>query len=229
MPGDTYSIIDLGEAILCKSEKQIRQNSRILGFDLRIPIECLSVLWDSERIKTYLCCPEVFCVLSVDANVWPKALSTNTYMEELGMINGKGLWNEYEALFSAAADELGRREACFICVTIHNAYLERYMNLFYDENVAMHWKSEFNDVIPVSLDDSWQFLGFDVADPWLLSFLSNMGIGENSALSPDLLNNFNLVSEFKSVPYVIEYANSYAFEHAPFFPFGLFLKGHLET
>ncbi len=240
----------------------VKQNAVIIGYDLRIPLEGLPGLWSGERIATYLVRSDLPFALSVDTNVWPKALTDCIYEHEWGVLNGRELWNDYEVLLSTASRETKKEDKNrVICITLENAYFQQYKNLFNGTEAEPHWKFEFNDLKPIPLDDTWTFLGYDIADAWLLSYLSNMGTGKSSFLSnpskektlkrssdhkrelrslPSLneaktcfplsnsggkaLNDFNLVSEYNDVPYAIECANTHAPEHAPFFPFGLFMK-----
>ena len=92
-------------------------------------------------------------------------------------------------------------------------------------------RKKANTSIPTLRDPSWNLLGYDVSDSYLLSGLTNLSWGDGStdevqAISEKYLpslNQYHLFTSVESAAQFIPLAEEGARAHAPFFVFGLWL------
>ena len=76
------------------------------------------------------------------------------------------------------------------------------------------------------MSEAWEFLGFDVADEWLLSGLSNCGYGDDAEpLRREWAGHLNGHHLFDNLDKAIEFealTDKRVEEHAPFFIYGIY-------
>lgn len=173
-----------------------------IGFDLRSIVPDPS--WTADRRTRYLLCRDVPSVRSVDTQVWkrPPGLPRPPVPE--------GLWPNLSDLF-AAAGALDRAGVVAVRIT---AFTE-------------------DEPAPGSLDpvgpavERYDFLGYDVADYWQLSGLTNCGYSpeEAASLAPvwaPLLNEWHLFGNPDDAEAYADVTEERVPEHAPFYAYGVY-------
>lgn len=196
-------------------------SGRLIGFDIRPEPQTPDSLWDDERRSTFLLRDDVSRPLSVDQQVWASSLPEAAPNQWHGVLNH---WSDLDAL-SGVARSLGLATqplTCFIAVTIVWALLsnaERY-----------DWATKrLDQTAPASLGPEWQVLGYDVADQWLTSGLSNCGyVGSERAewrsRWANRINGAHLFDDPAEAGLFAKATNERVSEHAPFFVYGLFRR-----
>jgi hypothetical protein len=173
-----------------------------IGFDLRSIVPDPS--WTADRRTSYLLRRDVPSVRSVDTLVWerPPGLPRPPVPE--------GLWPNLSDLF-AAAGALDRAGVVAVRIT---AFGE-------------------DEPTPESLDpigpaaERYDLLGYDVADYWQLSGLTNCGYSpeEAASLAPvwaPLLNEWHLFGNPDDAEAYADVTDKRVPEHAPFYAYGIY-------
>lgn len=198
---------------------------RVLGYDARENWLTLADAWTPERKEGFLYRLDVMKPLSVDTSVWPTIFQAEGRPEPPERFGFLTTWSELDALRGAVtrAYEAKRMRAWrMIAITIVNGP---------DYQETEIWDSVRPEVSPAQMSPSWTFLGFDVADRWLLSALSNCGfiagLDDVAALRrayAPMLNQFHL---FSNLDHAIDFKRfsdrRLAGDHAPCFIFGLWM------
>ena len=173
-----------------------------IGFDLRSIVPDPS--WTADRRTSYLLRRDVPSVRSIDTLVWerPPGLPRPPVPERL--------WPSRSDLF-AAAGALDRAGVVAVRIT---AFVE-------------------DEPTPESLDpigpaaERYDLLGYDVADYWQLSGLTNCGYSseEAASLAPvwaPLLNQWHLFDNFDDATAYADVTEKRVPEHAPFYAYGIY-------
>jgi len=171
-----------------------------IGFDLRSIVPDPG--WTADRRTSYLLRRDVPSVRSVDTLVWerPPGLPPPPPMPE-------GLWPNLSDVF-AAAGALDRAGVVVVRIT---AFRE-------DEPPTP-------GIEPAA--ERYDFLGYDVADYWLLSGLTNCGYSpeEAASLAPvwaPLLNEWHLFDNPDDAEAFADVTDKRVPEHAPFYAHGVY-------
>ncbi len=142
----------------------------VLGFDIRHPLDDLSFSrWDQERRAQYLIRPEVRWPVSVDPVVWPAPSAEQVNQHPLS------LWSSVAEVLAAcpAAASHGSSAESNIPVVIEIGALR-------DSQSVRYWERIMEGFVQPEADDAGQYatdsFGYDVADRYLLSGLSNCGL-----------------------------------------------------
>lgn len=201
------------------SAEDFTNDFAVVGYDVRIPPR----EWERGRI------------CSVDAIVWPSAISESLWTKSFSS-GFQGLWNDCEELATASLDLESRM---LIVITWSNT-LARSAGLAPIgpvRDVDGIYGLPPNDQEPgppVNLGNDWDFLGYDVADGWLMSALWNMGLNRDHVPNSlnagffQLLNENGLFSELEPAIEFSRIVSKLASEHAPFSPFGVWRR-HFQT
>lgn len=197
----------------------------LLGFQLRVDRGQVPP-WASERRAKYLLIESAPAPLSVDTAVWP--LSTNQALQSR-------ILEDYSADASSAPNGLSvyRLQVALelldrvegsdpLAITASKAAADDLRMLHKIEN-AGHTVADL-------AARGWRRIGYDVADRWLTSGLMNCGynVGEKPALVSrfgGLLNDNHLFREASDAIVFSTQCDTRVAEHAPFFVYGLWLKG----
>ena len=173
-----------------------------IGFDLRSTVSDPS--WTADRRTVFLLRRDVASVRSVDTLVWERPRGLPPVPE--------GLWPSLSDLF-AAAGALAHADA----VAVRIRALE-------DEEERRTPESA-GTIGPAS--ERYDLLGYDVADYYLLSGLTNCGYspGETASLAPawaPLLNEWHLFGNAEDATAFAAVTAKRVPEHAPFYPYGIY-------
>ena len=189
----------------------------VVGYDARMPPR------DREQGR----------VCSVDAMVWPTAIPESLWAHSFSL-GFQGLWSNRDELY-AAAEEL--QDSVLIGVTWSldlacSAGLVPTGEVGDVDGIYGLFREGREPATPANIGGDWKFLGYDVADAWLMSAIWNMGLEEERppvAVIGDSFVKQNESGLFHGLEDALEFsrvANSLAPEHAPFSPFGVWV--HLK-
>jgi hypothetical protein len=175
------------------------------GFDLRSIVSDPS--WTADRRTRYLLRRDVPSVRSVDTQVWERlpGLPPPPVPE--------GLWPSLSDLFAAAA-ALDRAGVVAVRITA-----------FPEEEEEEEEDGPTPEITPAV--ERYDLLGYDVADYWQLSGLTNCGYSpeEAASLAPvwaPLLNEWHLFGNPDDAEAYAYVTDKRVPEHAPFYAYGIY-------
>jgi len=196
-----------------------------MGYDARDYSNNFSEHWPDERRNGFLYRIDVLKVLSVDTVVWPSIFTDlreplPAHLESLALGD---LWAREQALGKAVRLKAERGPL--------PAFRTIRVTLAWDGAGTRHPASSAlaNLVEAPSQGDDWQFLGFDVADAYLLSALTNCGFlpGKDNVEAmrrewAPHLNEFHLFSKLSIASAFRRFSDvRLAGDHAPTFVYGI--------
>jgi hypothetical protein len=196
----------------------------LIGFDAREAGE-YDPRWDDERRRRFLLRHDVARPLSVDCIAWPsiadiglgRSLSTEE-RERLGIGWNARLWESLDRM-RRYLDEQGADPVDMVLVAV--GWLSRLG--FPDTAKGPHPAP----TEPVQPERSWNLLGYDVADGWLFSGLTDCGYtpedsaGLREKWAPKL-NEHHLFRDQEAGFAFVEVSNARVPEHAPFYVYSLY-------
>lgn len=192
----------------------------VLGYQLRVPIDSLSLFWSNDRRAKYLLDETIKNPISADPSVWPildnAALAASIFKdfssEQYSAPNGLSLYriSHSEITASCSSDDSGGL-IVGICT---------------EDNIADRLRS-VHAIKTSSVTRSGNLFGFDVCDEWLTSGLTNCGIENAYHLAlkdrfSKCLNRYGLFDEISIAKKYSSVIAKYIPSHVPFFPIGLF-------
>ena len=197
-------------------------NDLLLGFDAREMQPGLKEdLSESDRYSFFLR-KDVIKRLSVSTTFWPSVFQIDETLPRpkwIGPIHS--LWDNLQSLQTY----LHQSEAMpywIIAVTLCSDLCE-------GEELET-WKLRAAHIRPAPPDKGWELLGYDVADEWLHSGLTNWGFDK---LTEDVegirkkyvpaLNAYHLFDTLEAAKEFQILSDERVQEHAPFFVFGIWL------
>jgi hypothetical protein len=182
-----------------------------LGFDVRQPLgDCDATQWTRERREQFLIRPEVLCPLSVDRSVWPQPWEPSN---EAGPLH---LWGSVSQILNTLPEVISGEPGSPIVIEIAVIALE---------HMYQHWKNVFEGTLHPELDRAmgirFRDCGYDVADQFLLSGLSNCMLNpeELENLRKSWKTSINSHGLFAGPEDAVRYSStcdSLVPEHAPF-------------
>ena len=96
----------------------------------------------------------------------------------------------------------------------------------YDQEERGRWDERIVGITPATVSHTWELLGYDVSDEWMLSGLSNCGYGEEAESLRPLwaphLNEHHLFDDFEKAAEFEALTDARVEEHAPFFVYGIY-------
>ena len=196
-----------------------------MGYDARDYGNDFAEHWPEERRNDFLYRMDVHKVLSVDTTVWPSIFtelreSLPVHLESLALGD---LWAEERALQKAVSQKAERGPVPMfrtIRVTLALDGAETRHPASGALTKTMEMPSQGGE---------WQFVGFDVADAYLLSALTNCGFlpGQDKAEAlrrewAPHLNEFHLFAELSAASAFRRFSDvRLASDHAPTFVYGI--------
>lgn len=196
-----------------------------MGYDARDYSNDFGEHWPEERRRDFLYRTDVRRVLSVDTAVWPSIFTDlrEPLPEHLGSLAPGELWAGERALRRAVQRKAQRGPV--------PAFRTIRVTLAWDGAETRHPASGAlaNVVEAPSQGGDWQFVGFDVADAYLLSALTNCGFlpGKDNAEAmrrewAPHLNPYHLFSELSAASAFRRFSDvRLAGDHAPTFVYGI--------
>ena len=218
----------------------------ILGFDAREMWLDLANLWNENRKKDFLFRLDVMKPLSIDTMSWPSVFDIYSQQKPSFVGFYQELWENLEQLQISLKDlkEIRFKKYWLIAITLiknvcNIEEIKKWESLLQgvQPNGVMAEAKSLAIANPSSVNVAWSLLGYDVADQWGTSALSNCGLNIKGYNAYDLrnkwgtcLNKYHLFDDLKNALSFKELSNERIKEHAPFFAFGVWLiKKHLGT
>jgi len=209
----------------------------LVGFDIRLGrCEYLTTLWDKKRRSTYLLQPEIEWPLSVDTSVWPSVFyyphenmrATHPLPEQAISVCARDtrglaleLWSHRDEMESVFAEHKQRLIIKGISVAV---VIEDANDLLSEE----YWRAVLQPPLSLSqLPTTWRFLGYDIADRYMISGLSNCGYAddEKRLLQPywsTRLNHFGLLTTLADAREYRQITERRIPQHKPFYIWSLY-------
>jgi hypothetical protein len=188
----------------------------LIGFDIR-PCRKLSVIWTEERRSLFLLRDDIQQPLSVDQTVWPSCFPDSGGEQWRGVL---GHWSKLDAMADAGARQgIDQTVSRFIATVIVLEWVS-------DDERTQWLSKRLDETLPACLGPEWRPLGYDVADQWLTSGLSNCGYVGNErdewrSRWGDRVNEVHLFDDPSEASAFAIATNERVPEHAPFFVYSL--------
>jgi hypothetical protein len=194
--------------------------SATIGFDARDLSERWLARWSEEYRNEWLIRTDIAAPYSIDDEVWPSACGLRE--SDPGRVVGfvQDLWEDLSALVDFAREHCAGGEYCVAAFTV---VLERFWS-----DGGTEWDQILLPTVPSSLGPEWRPRGYDVADRFLLSALTNCvrhGLDdrdEQRVRFAHLLNDVGLFQDAEAANKLRELSNVRVPEHAPFYVFGVY-------
>lgn len=198
----------------------------IIGYDVRISSWANSCNWDEKRKRSFLLRLDVESPFSTDRVVWPSVLQDcpkTSFTGHQGLYMSFNAVEEHITQLKASKTVSGNVIAISLLLKSCTSPQEQ------------HWRSILPIVNPLTCNNGWRFLGYDVSDMWLLSATANCGFLPNLEDVESLrkkwasrLNRNHLFYEKRLALTFKDFADERVKEHSPFFVFGLWLIQQLD-
>jgi hypothetical protein len=190
---------------------------RLIGFDIRLGNRTSELAWNEERRSLFLLRDDIQRPLSVDQTVWPSCFPKADRDQWRGVL---GHWSDFDAM-SDAAERLGIDLASSFLLSTVVAW-----DLLSAEERDEWATKRLDQAVPERPGPEWSIVGYDVADQWLTSGLSNCGYVGNERTEwrsrwGGRVNEFHLFDDPSEASIFAKATNQRVPEHAPFFVYGL--------
>lgn len=194
----------------------------MFGFDARASFQPPGEVWPVERREQYLYRPEIRRPVSVDVAVWPTIFEATRRKPSRRRVGAQDFWAQFTDLRATLTD-LFRREPLPKFSLIAAALIDP------GDGTDLQWTEELPKAVPEARDPQWQLLGYDVADRWCLSALTNCGFTPGEDDVPrlrqkwgPLLNDYHLFNEREAADGFRHMSDKrLAGDHAPTYVFGV--------
>lgn len=208
---------------------ELWRTSLLLGFDARIVGPEISARWNHKRREGSLLKVDIPLPLSVDVEVWPSAVNFRDDFQPPAWIGPvQDLWDDLDRLgtFLNDHDDIGPLTVWLVAVAVNPESCG-------PEGLSK-WQRRVGEIRPADLLPSWTFLGYDVADEWLESGLTNRHFRPDE--DPDVLrrewagclNEHHLFAQLEPAERFARTSDSRSREHAPFCVFGIWRIGEKQ-
>jgi hypothetical protein len=201
------------------------ESERLIGFDARV----LGVAdWDAGRRAQYLLRPETPYPMSVDPAVWPSIFDKSLRDRPAWTGPFQSLWEDLSELRQYWTGLAAGIQCDLIAVTVHadGNRLDEFLKAHSGYDPATGRPVALPNMRPDARANDWQLLGYDVADLWGESGLSNCGYDADTVTELKVkwtsrLNGGHLFSTLGDADDFCLVTNARAPEHAPFLAYGL--------
>jgi hypothetical protein len=208
---------------------EIARTLLMLGFDARPMRADLCEAWPLDRRSQCLIRIDIGHPLSVDSEVWPSVFDVHPELSRPGWRGPvQELWDDLKRL-EAHIDNARRSVALPLWVIAVGVI----PNSGGRDGVS-RWRNRTGEIRPDSVQPAWAFLGFDVADEWLESGLTNR-VFRPDVEDPEMLrgrwapclNEYHLFPLFEAAEEFVKFSDARSPEHAPFYVYGLWRVSEL--
>lgn len=187
----------------------------LLGFDSKEMWSNFKHDWSLTRIEQNLFKHDIKKPLSVDSLVWPSIFDLKPKLPKPAWTGPvQGLWDDLNRLKQTVLKIHSRiRNLWFVAIT---AVMEPDT-----DNLENLWTGRLSGINPEYIQKEWTFLGYDVADVWLESSLTNGALSrifrENQEYSSYLLdlNQYHLFNSWNSAYKFSHFAEKHRPDHRP--------------
>jgi hypothetical protein len=203
---------------------------QIIGFDAREMWQDFNSSWPPGRKESMLIRQDITKPLSTETYLWPSVfdilereengaitLYEDSRLKRLPWTGNLGHWEDLSKLQENLNAGWGEEwERCWlIAVTV------LLQPASPDEQA--YWATQLRSTVPATLDETWQFLGFDVADAYLRSGLMGCGHAASDGKYIPFLNTYHLLSDLAQALQYKDKMNLGNTQHAPYYIYGLHL------
>lgn len=205
---------------------------QLLGFDIRLmPEDYVEIRWSQDVRDIFLLRPEIKWPLSVDLSVWPSFFrywkDSFSFIERINIIpvdfrqQALDLWSSLERMKDYFFKE-GKpaQNGLMIAIVLETQQKTLLTNEY--------WGAVLDPILPINMiPTEWLCLGYDVADQYMLSGLSNCGynVSEKLILQKTWATRLNEYGLFKNLEDAIEFttlSEQRVPAHAPFYVYSLY-------
>lgn len=206
----------------------------ILGYDVRCRDDgIIRHLWDKKRRAHYLIRQDIKCPISVDRSVLPSIfrfqsdgiLEGTIPVEDESMHQSVfKLWEDFSSMSKAISDSTFCEDTAIDVVALGFSIGEIDVSQFRN----YQWAEILSETAkPNKRRDDWEFLGYDIADEWLTSGLSNCDFPDRHdrefvADWIPRINDSGLIATMEDADRFRKSLNNKVAEHAPFLIIGIF-------
>jgi len=197
-------------------------DENVVGYDARETWMAFDAAWPERRKLGYLYRGGLVKPLSVDATVWPSIFASENIPapRHVGFQTSWANLHDLQQALTRVAAKQDIKPFRLIAIGIE---FESY-----SEAAIVPWAQRVPPVDPPRRSPEWKLLGYDVADEWMLSALSNCGFTldeDVNALRREWgpkLNQFHLFSDLEAANGFKRMSNKrLENDHAPCFVYGL--------
>jgi len=200
-------------------------SERVVGYDAREMWLDFSATWPEHRRQQYLYRLDVVKPLSVDTRVWPSIFVSEGRRPPVRQFGYQDSWNELLRLRSALTD------ACRITPLRSYRVIAITLCLEEREEREVDWRSIIPTPKPDHRTGEWALVGFDVADRWMLSALTNcgfvVGLDDADAMRRKWAPHLNKFHLFTTIEPALSFKQvsdeRLKNSHAPFVVFGIWV------
>jgi hypothetical protein len=205
-------------------------NTLLLGFDCRRGFaDEVQHAWNQVRRERYLLRVDVRIPVSVDTVALPSVFDFDS-------VSAAGTIQLQPMDFHQQALRLWRDLAAMRAILTGNAALKSAMQIaiiLHCDNLEIDpWWRDFlaEPITPAGVGNDWTSIGFDVADRYLTSALSNCGYEPQEKVQHETawvgdINEFGLISELSRAVSFRDFSDSRVQGHAPFYVFEVLTNG----
>lgn len=204
--------------------KTRRFEERLVGFDARQRPGDIAPLWGTDRRSRYLLRTVAF-PLSGDTTVWPSVFGDGVSAEDLSRLalryvppprwrgRNQELWDDIDQMRSEV-NRLDVQQVPLVAIT--------WVSADGSSRRSPTGAPYIEDEVPPRLGAKWNKVGFDVADPFLTSGLSNCGYNEAKQREAyrrrwrTRLNEYHLFDDPSDAAEFAAASDERVPEHAPF-------------
>ena len=197
----------------------------LLGFDARemwLPFTSRGNReggWTQQQKSEWLLRADVDRPLSVDYLVWTSVFSPGAGLVPSWVYGDsvQGIWSKLSELYASLPESLQQESA------------GRYWIIGINVEGRGALDPAWNDImtVPAVIQEDWEFLGYDVADRWLLSGLSNCTHVSEKDFDDlrrrflDHINSYHLFTDYRVACKFRSLSGRRVPDHKPFYVFGL--------
>jgi hypothetical protein len=197
-------------------------DENIVGYDARETWMSFDFTWPERRKIGYLYRRDLVKPLSVDATVWQSIFASENLPtpRHLGFQTSWANLPELQQALTLIASKQDIKPFRLIAIGIE---FESH-----SEAALVPWAQRVPRVDPARRSPEWKLLGYDIADQWMLSALSNCGFTSDEDVNGlrrewgPKLNQFHLFSDLNAAFGFKRMSNKrLENDHAPCFVYGL--------
>jgi len=176
--------------------------------------------WTEENRKRYLLRSDVERPCSVDMDIWPSVF-------DLSEVAGARQYEPYDSIQDISSD----LESLLLSIRIMSSSIGKtsIVAISVCSNMS-EWTGRCTAPAPSSIQNNWVFLGYDVADMWLMSSLCGGLYSDDLKIMDKIrsqyiksINAHHLFNDFDTALDFERLSNDVRPEHRPFSVFGVWI------
>jgi hypothetical protein len=190
-----------------------------MGYDARRTTPPSQLANNAYR-ESYLYRFDAVNLSSVDTAIWPSVFDAGDgpALPRPAYVGPQGLWSDFHALSRAV--EKSTVDVSIIAI--------QYVPTAATEKSLFEWLATTEPTTSLDASADWTFIGYDVADRFMVSSLLNCGLGSErheirlrDALVKDCVNERHLFRRLTDADSFVAISDDRIREHAPFFVYAV--------